>query len=380
MTPIHSWLALKTVSGVGNHLYKRLMEVFGEPADVFCAKKSDLMAVDGLSGRVADGILSFRFSDEIEKEIEFSRKQGFRIIPFSDPEYPPLLRHIPDPPPYLYVNGCLEHTDHSVAMVGSRSASTYGISIARRLSRDLATKGLPIVSGMARGVDSAAHEGAMEGHGKTYAVLGSGLGVIYPPENRKLFHAISENGAVISEFPVMEPPNAYNFPARNRIIAGMSLGTIVVEAAQKSGSLITARLAAEQNREVFAVPGNINSAKSMGAHNLLKQGAKLVAFAQDVIEEFYQFQENPGVDPAGIESPSHTDREPPDSPATPKPGSGHLTNEESLVYDTLDAYPLHIDELSRKTGLNVGRLSVVLLNLELKGLVVQSPGKYFNHA
>ncbi len=391
---IHSWLALKTVPGVGNHLYKRLMKAFGEPVDVFRAKKSDLMAVDGVSSRVADAISGFRFPDAIDQEIDLAQQAGVRIIAFSHPEYPALLRHITDPPPYLYVKGHLDHTEKSIAMVGSRSASSYGITMARRLSRDLAARGLPIVSGMARGVDSAAHEGAIAAGGYTYAILGSGLGVIYPPENRKLFYKIAECGAVISEFPMMEAPNSYNFPARNRIIAGMSLGTIVVEAARKSGSLITARLAAEQNREVFAVPGNINSAKSTGAHNLLKQGAKLVACAQDVIEEFYQLQDVPvqnspvqnvpvpetpdkGLPP---QSPEISNASSAKNPNLAGPGRENLTNEESLVYDSLDAYPMHIDALSRKTGLNVGRLSVVLLNLELKEMIVQSPGKYFNLA
>jgi DNA processing protein len=220
---------------------------------------------------------------------------------------------------------------------------------------------------MARGIDTAAHIGAISANGQTIAVLGSGLGVIYPPENRRLYDEIIENGAVISEFPIMEGPNAYNFPARNRIISGMTLGTLVVEAAQRSGSLITARLAGEQGREVFAVPGNINSAKSTGAHNLLKQGAKLVACAEDVIEEFYQFQNKVNKEDTLSEKKSEAvTRLSPD-----------LTGDESAIYRVLEPYPIHIDALSQQTGMHVGKLSIILLNLELKGLVSQSPGKYF---
>ncbi len=367
MKHIQPWLALKNVTGIGNHLYKRLLVQFQAPEKVFSAKKSDLMMVAGVSDRIAAAIKGFRFPDHIKKEIELAKKQQCRIITFSDPEYPPLLHHIPDPPPYIYVKGCLENTDQSVAVVGSRNASSYGKSMAMRLSRDLAVRGFNIVSGMARGIDTAAHLGAISAKGKTIAVLGSGLGVVYPPENRRLYDEIIAYGAVISEFPIMEGPNAYNFPARNRIISGMTLGTLVVEAAKRSGSLITARLAGEQGREVFAVPGSVNSAKSTGAHNLLKQGAKLVASAEDVIEEFYQFQ-NKSVNKdtlAGERLNTETSLFP------------DLTGDESIIYRVLEPYPVHIDALSRQTGMNVGKLSIILLNLELKGLVNQSPGKYF---
>jgi DNA processing protein len=367
MENIAPWLALKSVSGVGNHLYKRLLDQFQSPEKVLNAKKSELMMVTGVSDRIAGAISGFRFSDHIKKEIDLAKKQQFRIITFSDPEYPPLLHHIPDPPPYIYVKGCLDGTDQSVAVVGSRNASSYGKSMATRLSRDLSLLGLTIVSGMARGIDTAAHMGAMSAKGKTIAVLGSGLGVIYPPENRRLYDEITENGAVISEFPIEEGPNAYNFPARNRIISGMTLGTLVVEATQRSGSLITARLAGDQGREVFAVPGSINSAKSTGAHNLLKQGAKLVASAEDVIEEFYQFQKKVIKKDMLSEVQSEAAARLPDD----------MTVDESVIYKVLEPYPIHIDALSLQTGMNIGKLSIILLNLELKGLVSQSPGKYF---
>lgn len=361
-----SWLMLKSVPGVGNHLFKRLMDRFGSPRQVFAASRADLTSVAGLSDRIADAVRGAVLKDALKREIDLAREHKIRIITMADPEYPPLLHHIPDPPPILYVKGDLSGTETSVAVVGSRNASRYGISTARRLSRDLAARGMAVVSGMARGVDTAAHEGALAGGGRTFAVLGCGLGMIYPPENRDLCHRIIGSGAVISEFPVLEEPNAYNFPARNRIIAGMSLGTVVVEAARRSGSLITARLAAEQGREVFAVPGSVESARSIGTHNLLKQGAKLVAVAGDVIEEFYQFRSSD--QPAGPSAPREAA-----SPASPE----ELTSEETRVLDALDAYPAQMDDLSRKTGLSPGRLSIVLLNLELKGMAVQHPGKYF---
>ncbi|MCP4578736.1 MAG: DNA-protecting protein DprA, partial [Deltaproteobacteria bacterium] len=196
-------------------------------------------------------------------------KKGFNVISMGSPSYPALLHQLPDPPPVLYVSGTLDSDTHNIAMVGSRNATHYGLSMANQLSMDLATKGFTIVSGMAIGVDTASHMGAIDGGGKTIAVLGSGLSRIYPAKNKKLFHMISENGAVISEFPLFTEPEPHNFPIRNRIIAGMSLGTVVVEATKKSGSLITARLAGEQGREVFAVPGSIQSFKSMGTHSLL---------------------------------------------------------------------------------------------------------------
>lgn len=367
MEEILPWVALKSVSGVGNHLFKRLITRFHTPENVFCAGKSELVAVEGVSHQLAGAIRANHPSDSVKKEIELAKKNKCRILTLNDPEYPPLLLHIPDPPPYLYVRGRLENTETSIAVVGSRNASSYGLAMAKRLSGELSSLKLPIVSGMARGIDTAAHQGALAENGNTIAVLGSGLGVIYPPENRNLFNKIIENGAVISEFPMMEGPNAYNFPARNRIISGITLGTLVVEATYKSGSLITARLAGEQGREVFAVPGNINSLKSTGTHNLIKQGAKLVAGVQDILEEFYQFENQ-------IKQDYRSEKD------VSKPGPAGIIDlpmEETRIYGLLEPYPIHIDELGKKAGLSVGKLAGILLNLELKGIVSQSPGKYF---
>jgi DNA processing protein len=281
------------------------------------------------------------------------------MVTMADDHYPSLLLEIPDPPPFVYRAGELPETEKNIAMVGSRNATTYGLATAGKLSSDLAASGVVIVSGMALGSDTAAHKGALTGGGKTVAVLGSGLSRIYPAQNQILFKRITENGGVISEFPLKAGPEGHHFPMRNRIISGMSLGTVVVEATRRSGSLITARLAAEQNRDVFAVPGSIQSFKSTGTHTLIKQGAKLVENAQDVIEEFPRFF-----------GPASKNR--PRTAALPE-----MAVDEKVIFNVLGAYPTHIDEISRQTKLGAGRLSSLLMQMELKGLISQAPGKMF---
>jgi len=234
-----------------------------------------------------------------------------------------------------------------------------------QLCKELASWGITIVSGMAKGIDTSAHIGAMEGNGRTIAVLGSGFDRIYPKENEKLFYKIADHGAVLSEFSLSTKPEAYHFPKRNRIISGISLGTVVVEAAKRSGSLITARLAMEQNREVFAVPGNIHSFKSAGTHNLIKQGAKLVENVDDILEEL-----------SNVIQCRHPLRESAKTVATDI--ALNLSKDEKLVLNTLGTYPLHIDEIMRKISIESGKLSSLLLQLELKGIVDQSVGKYFS--
>ena len=361
------WFALKSIPGIGNILFKRLIDGFSSPEKVFAASIEELSQISGISESIVFRIKSFKFKDTIKKEIDHVIEKGFHIITFSDMNYPPLLRRIPDPPPYLYVSGKLLPQNHNIAVVGSRNPTAYGISAAKRLSESLAILGFTIVSGMARGIDSGAHEGALLGKGKTIAVLGSGLDKIYPPENCRLFEQISENGAVISEFSIQSPPEAHHFPIRNRIISGMSLGTVVVEAAKKSGSLITARLAAEQNREVFAVPGSIHSFKSFGTNSLIKQGAKLVEHAQDIIEELSpQIQEN-------LECISHNAYLDDSGKMLPK-----LTPDEQMVLNHLEHYPIQVDELVRKTSIAPGKVLSILLKFELEGIAEQLPGKCFS--
>jgi DNA processing protein len=360
------WFVLKSVPGIGNHLFKRLIECFNSPENVFEASGEDLLEVKGITPHLITAIKNHKIRDPVKKDFDLVMKKGYKIVTMSDTDYPPLLLQIPDPPPFLYVFGRLNGSFKNIAVVGSRNATEYGISTTRRLCRDLALLKMMIVSGMAIGIDSAAHQGALMGKGNTIAVLGSGLEIVYPAENRKLFHRIAEHGAVISEFPLLTEPEPHNFPIRNRIISGISLGTVVVEATKRSGSLITARLAAEQNREVFAIPGSIHSFKSTGTHTLIKQGAKLVEHAQDIMEELSYI----------IGAPHETDK----TGNEIMERTSQLSSEESLVVEAIGAYPVHIDELARKLSMKPGKLSSILLQLELKGIVHQSPGKRFSRA
>lgn len=358
------WFCLKSVPGIGNHLFKRLIDRFELPQMVFQASEEELIAVEGISARQAAAIQNFKAPDSIRRELDQMNQKGLCITTLADPEYPSLLREIPDPPPFLYVSGNLDGSPKNIAVVGSRNATSYGISTTQKLCADLCAYGITIVSGMAIGIDSAAHHGALAGRGKTVAVLGSGLDKIYPSENQNLFKRISESGAVITEFALNTDPEAHHFPIRNRIISGMSLGTVVVEATKKSGSLITARLAAEQNREVYAVPGSIQSFKSTGTHTLIKQGAKLVENAQDVLEELSAFIDMPKLI-------KHQEQN-----STTESVSS-LTPEEIAVYKVLSPYPEHIDAIVRKTAIEPGKLLSILLHLELNGMVNQLPGKRF---
>lgn len=359
MNHIVPWLTLQSVPGVGNLLFSRLIDTFQTPQRVLSASSEALARVEGITPKIADAVQRQRTPDWVMRDIERVQKRGYRFITCRDTHYPPLLKEIPDPPPVLYVYGRLADIQYPISVVGSRSATTYGRKAARGLCRQLTKCGAAIVSGMARGIDTAAHEGTLDGGGRTVAVLGSGLGHIYPAQNRRLFHRIAENGAVITEFRLDARPEAHHFPLRNRIISGMSLGTVVVEAARKSGSLITARLAAEQNREVFAVPGNIHSTTARGTHDLIKQGAKLVETAADIVEEI---------------APQLTVSEP--MPAKMKLPDD-LPADEQRAFDAINAYPVHIDDLARRLRQPPGPLAGILARLELKGLVCREPGNCF---
>lgn len=360
MSDLYYWIALRFVFGIGNINYKNLINHFGSPEKALQATTDELEQVEGITSRAIESIRNFKPGTEIEHEIELIGKKSVTIITLNDPAYPENLKNIYDPPPFLYVKGGITKNDaNAIAVVGSRNASEYGISATERISRELARSGLTIVSGMARGIDSTAHYGALSVNGRTIAVLGSGIDVVYPPENRKLYESIAEHGAVISELPIGTEPNAYNFPARNRIISGLSLGVLVVEASLKSGSLITARLALEQGRDVFAVPGNVHSYKSKGTHRLLKEGAKLVESAQDIRDEI-----RVNVSAAGA------DEKQPEV-------SIDLSPDSRSVYELLHEEPVHIDELIAQTGFASSKVSAILLDLELDGLIKQLPGKRF---
>lgn len=357
------WMALKAVHGVGNITFRKLISSFETPEAVLGASSLELSQKAGISETLALRIKEAKIGQEILKEIELAEKSGIRIITFNDDIYPSALKEIADPPPYIYVYGNLLPDASRLAIVGSRNATFYGIEAANSLAKNLASQGIEIVSGMARGIDTSAHEGALSGNGRTIAVLGSGLKRIYPPENQKLFQKIAENGAVISEFPLAEGPDAKNFPKRNRIICGISSGVVVVEAGEKSGSLITARLAAEQGREVFAVPGSINSSRSSGTHALLKQGARLVTDIDDILDELPYLT---GKKISGIVLDEKSAQ-----------STENLSEDEVNLMGRLDVYPQHIDEVGRKSGLAPGKVSCILLELELKGLVNQLPGKLY---
>jgi len=367
MDKLLSWLCLKNVPGIGNHLFKRLIDRFSLPEAVFQATQQQLLEVEGISRRQSAAILNYKAPLSIKAELDQANQKGYKIITLADSWYPPLLKEIPDPPPFLYVSGTLDGSSKNIAVVGSRNPTAYGISTTQKLCADLAANDITIISGMAVGIDTAAHQGALAGKGRTVAVLGSGFNKIYPSQNLNLFKRISEEGAVISEFALNIEPAAHHFPIRNRIISGMSMGTVVVEATRKSGSLITARLAAEQNREVFAVPGSIQSFKSTGTHALIKQGAKLVENAQDVIEELVAYLDmGPlGMPEEGVQNHSAQTQL-------------SLPPEELAVYHNLSPYPEHIDAIIRKTQIESGKLLSLLLQLELKGIVQQLPGKYFS--
>ena len=352
------WFTLQSVPGVGALLYKRLIDRFGSARAALAAPVAELVRVPGVTARLAAAIGVCRATEAARREIAAATAAGVAIVALDDPAYPPLLGQIPDPPPLLYVRGRLAAHPPAIAVVGTRNATDYGLGTARRLAAHLAHSGLTVVSGMALGIDTAAHEGALEAGGITVAVLGSGLGRLYPPGNRRLATRIARSGAVISELPMTAGPDPHHFPRRNRIISGLCLGTVVVEAGRRSGALITARLAAEQNREVFAVPGSIRSFKSAGTHGLIRQGAKLVEHAQDILEEF----------PALGRVTAATAPLPPRPPPDP---------EAARVLDALDVYPVHIDALARDLAMPSGRLAGVLLTLELDGRVVQWPGKRF---
>ena len=363
------WIALKSIAGVGNITFPALVDRFGSLPAIFAAPVSKLNEIPGISKNIASGIVGFNDWGKVKVELELIDKNEIKIITYQDELYPAKLMNIYDRPPFLYVRGNLNKNDINIAVVGSRLASTYGKYTTEKISRELALKGLTIVSGMARGIDSVAHRGALTAHGRTIAVLGSGLDVIYPPENKKLFTDIIQNGAVISEFPPGTPPLSANFPTRNRIISGMSYGVVIVEAGEKSGSLITARLALEQGREVFAVPGSIDSAGSRGTNKLIKQGAKLIENIDDILEEIFpQFDGTIVLKPPSVSNSEVIAAKPAEI----------LSTVDQKIISYISGSRVHIDDLISSTGLSSADILGALTTLELKGIIQQHPGKFFS--
>ncbi len=361
---------LRSLKNAGDVRIRRILEVYKKAEMLESASDFELIRIEGINKVIIDGIRSeFRHKKEIysaaEKMLEISEKKGIRTVTILDEDYPENLQNIYDPPPLLYYKGELKpEAKYSISIVGTRFPSDYGRKVCTDLARELSGLSIPIISGMATGIDSIAHQTALQEGNLTYAVLGGGIDRIYPPANKALSEKISECGALISEFDTGLQAERMNFPRRNRIISGMSLGTVIIESGMKGGSLITAEFAIDQNREVFAVPGNISSKKSEGCNNLIKKGAaKLVSSADDILSELsYKLRDFVGAKAKG-------------RPARELP---QMSVFETNIYIAVNGNePLHIDKISEMTGLNISDCLVNLLMLEFKGLVSQLPGKFF---
>jgi DNA processing protein len=357
-------VALNMIDGVGPVRVRQLLEHLGEAPSILRASREQLRRVPGIGEDTAEAIAGWEKSIDLAAELKRVADFGCRILVQADAEYPELLRQIYDPPIVLYVKGQLLPRDkNAVAMVGSRQTTHYGLEVARKLGYQLAYVGVTVVSGGARGIDTAAHQGALNGQGRTVAVLGTGINLVFPPENAELFARIAANGALLTQFPFNRPADKQSFPIRNRIVAGMTLGTVVVEASLNSGALITANFAVDYGRQVFAVPGRIDSPHSKGCHELIKKGAKLCEGAEDVLSEFeYLFP------------PSNRPPAPNETGVLP---ALTLSENEQKVYDVLGREEKTIDEVIRQSGLPASAASVALLSLEMKRVIRQLPGKLF---
>lgn len=359
--------------GVGPRAATKLLERFGSADAVFHARRGELESLR-LKPETVDSIIKNEFREKAVAELEQIKQLGGDVLILDDGIYPALLREIDDPPPVLYVKGdwqaCFDQP--AVGVIGSRMCSTYGENASEMLARDLASRGICIISGLARGIDAAAHKGAMRGAGKTIAVLGTGVDAVYPRENTGLTREIlASGGCLVTQFPLRTPPLKDNFPYRNRIISGLSLGVLIVEASERSGSLITARLAAEQNREVMAVPGNITSGNSFGTNYLIKSGAKLVQQWQDVVSELPSEIAASILPPRIEEKAEEASRQPERVPAD-------MSEHEQKVWSLLTPdEPTHIDVLLETSGLSFGDLNNALVGLDIRDLIRVLPGKHY---
>lgn len=365
---LQGWLELQAVKGLGPITYTRLINQFGSPEAIRRADLPALVATGDLTPALAQSLqqpLSDTTHTQIQREMEAVEAGRFSIVTLTDSHYPARLKTIADPPPLLYVTGqLLERDHHALAIVGARKGSHTGRAFTRQLSGDLASLGFTIVSGLARGIDADAHEGALASAGRTFAILGCGIDQTYPPEHRKLRERIEQNGAVLSEFPMGASPQSFHFPQRNRIISGLSLGVIVTEATSKSGSLITARMALEQNREVFAVPGHVTHPLSQGPHRLIQQGAKLVEKTWDIVEEILPMLEPSFCDQ--LQTQQHVEAS--------HSSSIELGAEEQDVFDRIPLEPVSLDELISQGSYSSSEMMSIILSLEIKGLIKHIPG------
>lgn len=363
-------LLLSRVPGIGSRRLRALVDYFGEPRAVAAAPARQLIRVEGIERKTAITIVRFfqgqalsHARREIDIQLQRLRRAGGRIITIWDDAYPKDLKRIYDPPALLFVKGTFhEHDEPAIAIVGTRNPTLYGIAIAERFASELARSGLTIVSGLARGIDTVAHSAALRAGGRTLAVIGSGLDVIYPSENKQLAASISEHGAIITEYEMGAKPDAVNFPRRNRIISGIALGTLVVETGIEGGAMITAAIALDQNREVFAIPSGLSDRRASGTNRLIKEGkALLTESAIEILAELGpRLRSMPG-QPGNQSSLPNED----------------LSLFERRVYDAMDDQPLHIDQIAARTSFPPGDALVHLLSLEFKGLVVQRAGKIF---
>lgn len=363
MSDLESWLLLNSIPGVGPTRFRALLGKFGSPEAVLQAKVKDLLSVPGIDERTVRAIGLKGDRTFVSKQLELIEKHRVDVVTYKDEDYPENLKAIYDAPPVLFVRGGFEERDAgAVAIVGSRTPSDYGKLIAQRLGRELADQGITVVSGMARGIDTMAHRSCLTRGGRTIAVLGCGVDIVYPSENRRLMEEITKLGAVVSEFPMEAKPEGVHFPRRNRIISGLSLGVVVVEAGEKSGALVTAEFALNQNREVFAVPGQVTSMRSRGTNRLIKEGAKLVMSVEDVLDELV-----PAMDASLRTGPIRMPEI-------------RLSETEKKIYEALSETPLHIDDIAKQTQLSTSQALTLLLSMELNGAVKQLSGKMFVRA
>ena len=371
---IEKWLKLIRADSVGPTTFGKFINHFNSVDGALGASVSELAKIDGVGFKTAEQIAATRNKFDTTAELELAEKLGVWIIHLDDKRYPPVLKQIYDPPPVLYIKGSLTRQDNlCISIVGSRRCSLYGREQSSRLAHFLSSAGFTICSGMARGIDTAAHQGALSAGGRTIAVQGCGLANIFPPENKKLFELIAESGACISELPLRYEPMSENFPPRNRIIAGLSLGTIVVEAGLRSGALITARATLENNREVMAVPGKIDSPVSKGSHQLIKQGAKLIESVEDVMEALGYIGQQLQSHVTAAAAKASEKIETPLFDASQL----NLSDSERTIYDYLSKEPSHIDQIIAETDLAPGNINAGLISLRLKGLIKQLPGNLF---
>lgn len=371
---IDKWLKLNNAHGIGPITFGKLLKHFGSVDSVLGASVLQLTQVDGIGPKTAEQMAASRDKFNAAFELELADKLGVGIINLNDPAYPPLLRQIYDPPPVLYIKGSIVREDNlSIAIVGCRRCSLYGQEQASRFAHLLGSAGFTICSGMARGVDTAAHRGALSAGGRTIAVQGCGLSHIFPPENRDLFEQIANSGACISELPLKYEPLAENFPSRNRIIAGLSLGTIVVECGPRSGALITASSALDNNRVLMAVPGKVDSPISQGPHRLIKEGAALIESIDDVMEALGCIGRQLKTHAAQSAQQAQQIADTPLFDAAQL----NLSENERKIYDCLTKSPSHVDQIIAQADLTPGCINAGLISLQLKGLIKQLPGSFF---